>query len=63
MKDLGTLGETVQAVRSRTFPELSAELVDAILEIEAASHEDRLRARDQVAQAIREHLQRPEGKA
>ncbi|MCW2599493.1 MAG: hypothetical protein JWM02_1322 [Frankiales bacterium] len=56
MRDLGALGETVEAVRARSFPELPAELVARILEIEASSHDDRLRARDQVTQAITEHL-------
>ena len=56
MSDLGALGETVQAVRAQSFPDLTFELVNAILEIEANSHEDRLRARDQVSAAITTHL-------
>lgn len=56
MRDLGALGETVEAVRTRSFPELSAALVARILEIESSSHQDRLRARDQVTEAITEHL-------
>lgn len=56
MKDLGALGETVEAVRARSFPDLPEALVATILEIEASSHEDRLRARDFVTQAITDHL-------
>lgn len=56
MKDRGTLEDTVQAVRARSFPSLPAELVSEILEIEANSHEDRLLARDRVSAAIAAHL-------
>jgi hypothetical protein len=56
MRDLGALGETVEAVRARSFSDLPAELVATILEIEASSHEDRARARDQVSAVIAAHL-------
>jgi hypothetical protein len=56
MRDLGALGETVEAVRVRSFPALPQALVARILDIEASSHEDRLRARDQVNQEINTHL-------
>jgi hypothetical protein len=56
MRDLGALGETVEAVRARSFAELPQELVARILEIETTSHDDRLRARDLVTEAINGHL-------
>ena len=56
MRDLGALGETAEAVRARSFPDLPAELVAQILDVEASSHDDRLRAKDQVTQLIAQHL-------
>ena len=57
MKDLGTLRETVQALREREFPHLPGALVDAILDAEADNVDDRGRAREQVNRAVSEHLQ------
>jgi hypothetical protein len=56
MTDLGTLGETVQALRAREFPHLPAALVDELLRIEAENLEDRTRARDLVDRAITRHI-------
>jgi hypothetical protein len=57
MKDLGTLRKTVQRLRERDFPQLPQDLVDAILDIEAANIDDRGRSRELVTRAITEHLQ------
>ena len=56
MRALETLMETVLAVRKRSFPELPADLVEAIVTIEASSHEDRLHAREEASAAINAHL-------
>jgi hypothetical protein len=57
MKDLGTLRDTVQRVRERDFPHLPQDLVDTILDIEAANIDDRGRSRELVTRAITEQLQ------
>ncbi|HEY3548851.1 MAG TPA: hypothetical protein VGK17_22490 [Propionicimonas sp.] len=57
MKDLGTLRETVQRLREQDFNQLPADLVDAILDIEAANIDDRGRSREFVTRAITEQLQ------
>lgn len=57
MNELGTLRETVQALRERDYPDLPTDLVDKILDIEAGNVEDRGRARDLVTRAVNDHLQ------
>lgn len=57
MKDLGTLGETVQGLRAREFAHLPEALVHELLQIEADNLEDRGRARDFVARAVTTYLQ------
>lgn len=56
MRDLGTLRETVHAVRKRSFSDLPAALVDDILTIEADSNDDRILARERVSKALNAHL-------
>lgn len=61
MKDLSTLRDTVQRLRERNFPQLPKDLVDAILDIEAANIDDRGRSRELVTRAITEQLQHRSG--
>lgn len=57
MKDLGTLRETVQALRASQFAHVPEGLVNMVLDIEAENLGDRGRGRGQVVRAVADHFQ------
>ena len=49
--------DTIETIRQRDFPEISADLVRRIIAIEANFTENRLEAYKQLSSVIDEHLQ------